>query len=655
AQLRDFAADPVAGLRAASTARLPAALATLAPRLDQLLPTGVSAAATTGRLQITAGAVALEWQPSPMRIEVAAVATTLPGIGRADVSIALTEAGIDAVTATVGPVPIPAGPVEIRPLITVGAGVNPPGERVVALGLDVDGTRQVVARWHLDTSEFGLAVVGGGVGTEPDTTPAAVAAALAETVAALAASIALATPAVQNLLALGLPSGATTTTVADLLDGVVLVGGQLDTGLFATTGLTTRVVKLIDNLAGAGLTVDVGGLRLGVARSLDGTAGFTLGLTGRVELTSGSDIGVALEEDSSWIDPAPPAGLTLGLVRLAGTTVTFAPSLTVAGLGVRIFRRSGPLLDLGVTLESIAVHTFASISSTQGSGGAQVQLRNLAVSPGGASGGNAIASGILSDTGGQQPQPSFSPALAIQRHGTAPVEVTLRAGPGDGPWWVAIQKGFGPLYIEQVGLAVDMPQRRVESIGLLLDARVSLFGLAASVDDLSVTYFVSRGDFFDPHNWEVDLRGLAVSAEIGPLAIAGGMLKSGTGDDVEYLGMLLGRFGVYGLTIYGGYGKQQGVVSFFAVGAVVGPIGGPPAFFVTGIGGGFGINRRLVVPTDLSQFATYPLIQALDPGSSGPADPMAELRRLGQHFPAQAGTFWFAGGISFTSFALVDG
>ena len=494
-------------------------------------------------------------------------------------------------------------------------------------------------------------MIGGGV---PDTTPATVAAALTETVAALAVSIALATTPVQNLLALTLPSGATTTTVADLLDGVVLDSGQLDTGLFALTGLTTRVVRLIDNLAGAGLTVDVGGLRVGVGRGLDGTAGFTLGLTDRVELTSGGDLGVALEEDPSWIDPAPPAGLTLGLVRLAANTVTFAPSLTVAGIGVRIFRR-GTLLDLGVTLESIAVHTFASISSTELSGGAQLQLRNLAVSPGGASGGNAIASGILSDTGGQQPQPSFSPALAIQRHGTAPVEVTLRAGPGDGPWWVAIQKGFGPLYIEQVGLAVAMPQRRVESIGLLLDARVSLFGLAASVDDLSVTYFVSRGDFFDPHNWEVDLRGLAVSAEIGPLAIAGGMLKSGSGDDVEYLGMLLGRFGVYGLTIYGGYGKQQGVVSFFAVGAVVGPIGGPPAFFVTGIGGGFGINRRLVVPTDLSQFATYPLIQALDPAASGPSDPMAELRRLGQYFPAQAGTFWFAGGISFTSFALVDG
>ncbi len=325
---------------------------------------------------------------------------------------------------------------------------------------------------------------------------------------------------------------------------------------------------------------------------------------------------VWLEVDDTWIDPKPSApGITLGLLELSGGNVTVAPSITVAGVGIRVGRASGPLLDAGVTIESVALHLFGEVSATTLSGGAQLQLTNLGVAVSGASGGNAIASGMLKDSGssGQKPQPSFSPALAVQKHGTGPVEVTLRAGDGDGPWWVAIQKGFGPLYLEQVGFGVTMPQRKVESISLLLDARVSLFGLNASVDDLSITYFVSAGDFFAPASWKVDLGGLAISAEIGPLAIAGGLLKNGSGENVEYLGMLLGRFGVYGLTIYGGYGKKDGTVSFFAIGAVVGPIGGVPAFFVTGIGGGFGINRRLVVPTDLSQFGDYPLIQALDP------------------------------------------
>ena len=230
--------------------------------------------------------------------------------------------------------------------------------------------------------------------------------------------------------------------------------------------------------------------------------------------------------------------------------MTVAPSITVAGLGIRVGRASGPLLDAGVTSSRWPCTSSARCRRPPLSGGAQLQLTNLGVAVSGASGGNAIASGMLKDSGssGQKPQPSFSPALAVQKHGTGPVEVTLRAGDGDGPWWVAIQKGFGPLYLEQVGFGVTMPQRKVESISLLLDARVSLFGLNASVDDLSITYFVSDGDFFAPASWKVDLGGLAISAEIGPLAIAGGLLKNGSGENVEYLGMLLGRFGVYGLT-----------------------------------------------------------------------------------------------------------
>ncbi|MGH9285740.1 MAG: DUF6603 domain-containing protein, partial [Acidimicrobiales bacterium] len=94
--------------------------------------------------------------------------------------------------------------------------------------------------------------------------------------------------------------------------------------------------------------------------------------------------------------------------------------------------------------------------------------------------------------------------------------------------------------------------------------------------------------------------------------------------------------------------------SIFLFGAVNGPIGGPPAFFVTGIGGGFGINRRLVLPADLSTFDEFPLIKALDPAARS-GDPFTELERARGYFPAERDTFWFAAGLSFTSFALVDG
>src|SRR6185369_13006223 len=170
------------------------------------------------------------------------------------------------------------------------------------------------------------------------------------------------------------------------------------------------------------------------------------------------------------------------------------------------------------------------------------------------------------------------------------------------------------------------------------DGSVSMFGLTCAVDDLSITYIASNNDFFSPASWAVDLAGLAVSANMAGVSIAAGLLKQTTPQGIEYLGMLLGRFGVYGLTIYGGYGEGvQGTekfTAFFAIGAVNGPIGGPPAFFLTGIGGGFGINRKLVVPTELGNFADYPLIQALDIAAT-PSDPMTQLRQLGQYFPMQ--------------------
>src|SRR5690606_18149061 len=95
--------------------------------------------------------------------------------------------------------------------------------------------------------------------------------------------------------------------------------------------------------------------------------------------------------------------------------------------------------------------------------------------------------------------------------------------------------------------------------------------------------------------------------------------------------------------------------AFFAFGAIVGPIGGPPAFFVTGIGGGLGINRGLVFPTDLSRFGDFVFLKALDVSATPSDDPMEEMALMRTNFPMRRGEFWFAAGISFNSFALVDG
>ncbi|WP_123026001.1 DUF6603 domain-containing protein [Mycolicibacterium stellerae] len=647
-----FAANPSASLVTAASTTVDAELNRLAAALTAALPAAVAVAPEGPALRIDVGVVTVRWTPAPFTVEIEAAADDVPLIENLHAAVTLVPGGLDAVMLEIGPAPLAAGPLQLRPVVAVHAGANPQGGRRVEAGVNLDGTRSLVAQW-LPGSPAGtqLALTGG---PSPVIDPAAVTAALTELAATVAASIALAVAEVQNLL----DTAVGTSTVKELLHGVVLHDDDtFDAELFAASGLVDRVGRLLANLAEADLSVAVdNALTLGLAKPAD-VGELTLGLTSRLPLVDG-DVTIWLEADDTWIDPAPPvAGIALGLVTVNGQDVSFTPTLTVSGLGVRIGRESGPLLDSFATVESVALHLFADISAAGVSGGAQLQLANLAAGLSSANGGNAIASGILADSAsaGKPPKPAFSPALAVQKHDGQDLEVTLRAGAGDGPWWVVIQKGFGPLYVEQIGFGVKMPQRHLEAVSLLLDARVSLFGLNAAVDDLSITYFVAKGSAFEPKNWEVDLAGLAVSADLGPLSISGGLLKSGSGDAIEYLGMLLGRFGVYGLTVYGGYGKTAGVVSFFAVGAVVGPIGGVPAFFVTGIGGGFGINRELRVPTDLSQFADYPLIKALDVSATPAPDPMAELRALGNYFPAQPGTFWFAAGLSFTSFALVDG
>src|SRR5262249_50695333 len=161
-------------------------------------------------------------------------------------------------------------------------------------------------------------------------------------------------------------------------------------------------------------------------------------------------------------------------------------SLGVNGIGIRVSRKSGPLLDVGVTLGSVALHTYALIKPGDMAGGAQIQLGDLAAGVSNASGGNPVAQGMVADSGkgSEKLAPAFSPALAIQKHGAGPILVSLRAGEGDGPWWLAIQKGFGPIYMEQVGFDTTVTQDQLIDVSILLDARVSIAGLTAAVDDL---------------------------------------------------------------------------------------------------------------------------------------------------------------------------
>ncbi|MGO4257995.1 DUF6603 domain-containing protein [Marmoricola sp. RAF53] len=679
ARIALFAGDPSAALLAHLPALLGEAATVLARAVNgsgNRIAVSRTAGATTFGLGTAPGptlALTLDTAGPVPAVDLAAQ-WPVPGVGtvRLD-SLRLSASGV-AIGARIGPVPVHAGPLALRPMLSVRAGSAVPTDRLLSLGLALDdaATEAVELRWGLDASPPVLAAVDrdgqGAVSrvSEPDAP-----------VRLLSVGVALA----GGLLAQALPTTLLDARVVRMLRGVAFTETATTPDLDPAIGadllrpeqLLHRLERLLWNVATdpepLKLTIDdkvTIALACTPGTGDDRSLGVSLSLktpSTRYTLADG-DVKVELEVDASWLEPSVTPGITVYAVHGVRTGATYAfdlrPGISVAGLGVRFTKSSGPLLSAGpVALDGIAVRVYAEATVAGVGGGAQVELTGLAVAPGGAGGSNTVANGIMNDAGASSPsqRPTFDPALAVQRHpGNPDFRVSIRAGRPPGPWWVVVQRQLGPLYVERVGFDSAESGGRVSRIALLFDGRVEIFGLTAAVDQLTITW--RGGDLLDIHQWEVDLMGLAVSADLSGIVLAGGLLKTvdGTGDDqvVSYVGMLLGRFGIYGLTVFGGYANVHGDPSFFVFGAVNGPIGGPPAFFVTGLGGGLGINRRLVVPEDPRQFPTYPFIMALDPYASVP-DPMTELRRLNDFFGPERGSFWFAAGISFTCFSLVDG
>ncbi len=676
-RLSGWASDPEGELAARWPSISASALNALTTALASVLPTGVSASATPSGLAVAAGSVSLALETGPFRFAVGYADSGLPFVEAIDADLAFDGDGLDRFGVTVGPAMIDAGGSSLFPVFSLAAG---PGvaQPFVGIGLAVasDGAQVLTLRSLFDPLRFEVVF---DDGSGPVTDPATVASGLLTITLGLVVEFLRQTPAVQSLLTRNIP-GSGSSTVEDLLEGVVLVAGdtsRIDTGLFQLIptpaqdasdileNFKSRMIRLIDNFAAAGPSVTIDSiLTIGLAKEpATGAVGVSVGLANRLPLTSG-DIVVSLENDNRWIKDTPPTGIVIGILTTS-PRLDFTPSIAVNGLGVRIGKEGAPLLDVGFSLGSIALHIFGRIGSGLTAGGVQVQLSDLAVGVTGGTGGNPIAQGIMDESGdsGQALAPAFSPALSIQKHGTDPVMVRLSAGEGDGPWWISIRKGFGPLYVDQVGLGVTQTDEELQKISLLFDGNISIAGLTAAVDDLQLTYSLDKGPVYDPTSWSVDLAGLAVSADLSGVSLAGGLRKyvePGHPENVEYVGMLLARFAAYGLSIYGGYASIEDssegrYTAFFAYGAIVGPIGGPPAFFLTGIGGGFGINREIIVPDDLGQFDDFVMIKALDPNASPSSDPLAEMDQVRASFPAKRDNFWFAAGISFTSFAVVEG
>jgi hypothetical protein len=284
----------------------------------------------------------------------------------------------------------------------------------------------------------------------------------------------------------------------------------------------------------------------------------------------------------------------------------------------------------------------------------------------------AVANGLLTKSGvtpfpaaGLAGGPAFTADLQVGADhesislGVPPaasLPATMAAGPLSKPvgHWFDVHKSIGPMSIGRIGV-----QYQDRALFLLLDASLSLAALSVGLDGLGLGSPLTRFAPI-PH-----LDGLSISFSDGPVSISGGFLvvsppPAGVTD--EYAGELAIAIKAFMISAFGVYAKVSGSPSFFVFAEVDGEIGGPPAFFVTGLMGGVGCNWALALPPP-EQVYQFPFVAGLgNPAVFGAKPtPVQVLGVLSGQDGKTAwvtpshGTNWLAAGVQFRSFELITG
>ena len=248
------------------------------------------------------------------------------------------------------------------------------------------------------------------------------------------------------------------------------------------------------------------------------------------------------------------------------------------------------------------------------------------------------------------------PATAGAGVSLARVGEVLTASSSDGITWFNVQRSFGPVSINRIGV---LYQSETQTLWFELDATLKFGPLTLSLVGLGIG---SPLKSFSP---KFGLQGLGVAYSAPPVEIAGALINLAPpgATYIEFAGAVTIGTGTFTVQAFGYYGNKLKFSSMFLFGDLIYPFGGPPAFFVTGVALGFGYNSNLNIPT-INQIQVFPFIQVL--GNSaffGPnPTPMDVLEKMILPDPKtnltwvepQQNSLWFGAGIMFTSFELVN-
>jgi len=476
--------------------------------------------------------------------------------------------------------------------------------------------------------------------------------------AALPLAVHVAVLAAKPMLTQSLWSGGPTLEQA-LTNAGILVGGNvalaLPSAFQMVAGFLSSAASLLD--------LTVGDLHL---KLVEESGRIGVGVSGRQTIPLGDlEMCVAFGGPATW-GPAASEGLLILLVDTSGTEIAFKFGVELHGVGIGLAKADGTALiaETYLRLGSVQAVLFMDIE-TQPTfqvlhGGAGLELGGFGLPIGAAlgsgGGSNPVASNLLGSGGSgsgdsQSVNPSADLGVWYWDHPAntgGPLRVLV--GGREGIFWIPIHAGFGPIYIGEIGFGISNT-----AASLAIDGGVSIAGLSAEVDQLTVT--VPYAHVTDPSHWTLDLKGLAIGYSGPALSIAGGFVKF-DGPPVEYAGMLLVKISSIGAVVIGSYsvvGSGPDEYTSLAIfGGVFVPIGITPLINLTGIALGLGYNRRLIVPEDLSKIPDFMLVKALDRPEALANNPMQALFEFHEQVPPARGALWFAAGLRGTSFEIVN-
>lgn len=219
-----------------------------------------------------------------------------------------------------------------------------------------------------------------------------------------------------------------------------------------------------------------------------------------------------------------------------------------------------------------------------------------------------------------------------------------------------VEKKKGPFVIRDIGVEFQTPEGEELTVFLKFTVLLSfsvldlqMTGLKFGLPLKSLTTFKAE----ELKKLKFDMEGLAVDFQNKGLMISGALRKVNS----SYSGALRIKYKTFELSAVGAYEKlPDGSHSLFIWLLVRYPLGGPPAFFITGLAAGFGLNRRLKVPS-IGEVKNFPLVAMARGNMSAAGKPApgagAILDLLSPYLTPESGSYFIALGVEFTTFELL--